>query len=89
MSVRCGDLKRLSGPELMGGAAGSGLFGATIRSAAERLVAALLGNIFYDSETQAPQFFFLSFIFSSGRLGFMNQPSIRAIMRIITFDLGS
>ncbi len=53
------------------------------------LEAGILRNIFYDSETQAPRFFFLLFISSSGCLGFMNHPSIRAMMRIIAFDLGS
>jgi hypothetical protein len=57
--------------------------------AAERLGVAILGDIFYDCETQAPRFFFLSSILSSGCLGFMNHPSIRAMMRTIAFDLGS
>jgi len=44
---------------------------------------------FYDSETQDPRDIFLLSIFLYGCLGFLNHPSIRAIMRTVAFDLGS
>ena len=49
---------------------------------------------FYDCETQVLGYIFLLFIFMAasylhGCLGLLNHPSIRAMMRTITFDLGS
>jgi hypothetical protein len=44
---------------------------------------------FYDSETQDPGDIFLLSVFLYGCLGFLNHPSIRAIMRTIAFGLGS
>ena len=46
------------------------------------------GLPFYDCETQALGYIILFSVFY-GCLGFSNHPSIRAIMRTITFDLGS
>ena len=44
---------------------------------------------FYDCETQDLGDICLLSLFLYGCLGFVNHPSIRAIMRTIAFDLGS
>jgi hypothetical protein len=44
---------------------------------------------FYDSETQVLGRIFLLLIFLYRCLGFVNHPSIRAMMRTVTSGLGS